>query len=151
MTKRAAYHMEARLAAFLRTKAGITLKLELDPQDIPPELLSAPVGQLFMMALSELGDHQSEHADKGDGDRAVQLAGILCRTPEFWRYLTENYDSDGWPMVRDEKEAGEVLKGLTKVRSRAEYRDDEKARARFRKLQAKYEAWLERSESKGDL
>ena len=145
MTKKS-YHFEGRLDSFTRTGRGVFVRFQLNPHDIPTELAGAPTGQRFIIALSELGDMEEDH---GEGDRAVQTSGILCRTKEFRRFLAPFKSIERIP--RDDAEAGLALKSLTGVASRAEYRDDPKARERFYAIKAKYEKWLERAESSGDL
>lgn len=136
MKKAASFHFECKLESFSRTPRGVYLKLQLNPLDVPTELASAPAGQRYVIALSELGDFDE---DKGEGDRAVQLAGILCRTDAFRRFLREVH---GAKLCRDEDETALVLRRLIGVESRSDLRHDAKARDALQRIKSDYDTYL---------
>lgn len=138
------FHFEGRFATLVKSKTSSYIKLELNPHDIPPELSTASPGQRYVVALSPLGDFDE---DEGEGARVVQLAGILCRTAMFWKFLRDELHRP----IKNEEKASEALKELTGVESRSEYRHDEEARTRFRRVHDRYEKFLEKEESRGAL
>lgn len=139
-----AFNFEAKKAAFTQSKGGYFIKLELDPLDMPTELATDSVGQRYMVALAPMSDFEADEKEQA-GDRAVQLAGIACRTPDFWFFLKKKTGKK----IADPNEewATDLLKALTRVGSRAEYKTNEAAREKFYAIFAKYETWLETKES----
>jgi hypothetical protein len=137
VSRQRTYHFEARLNSLVKSKQGIFLKVELTPNDIPDELSTAAVGQRFMIAVSEIGDMDE---DLGEGERAVQLAGILCRTPDFQEYMVKIYDQPG--ITPTEDSAARILKDYLHLKSRADLKDNVKARRHFGSLKDSYDQWL---------
>lgn len=136
------YNFEARLNSFVRSKQGVFLKLELTPNDIPDELSTAAVGQRFMVAVSEIGDMDE---DLGAGERTVQLAGILCRTPDFQDYIIEYVRSRASSPIHHEPSeltAAKLMKRVLGIESRAELKDDKSAQNKFDQLKEDYDRWL---------
>lgn len=118
------------------------LKLELTPNDIPDELSVASVGQRMIVAVSEIGDMDE---DVGSGDRDVQIAGILCRTPGFQEFMVEYVRERASSPVRAEPTedfAARTLKKILGIDSRAELRDNEAAQKKFNALKIHYDDWL---------
>ncbi len=131
------FHFEAKVDSVTRTKRGTFLRLELS--EAPEELLTMAVSQRLMIAASPLGDFDE---DAGEGDRAVQLAGILCRSEAFWRYA-ETRDRQG-AVIRSEKDAADWLRSKLGIDSRSELRNDPSAREQLRRYNESFQAWTDR-------
>lgn len=131
------FHFEAKVDSITRTKRGTFLRLELS--EAPEELLTMSVNQRLMMAASPLGDFDE---DVGDGDRAVQLAGILCRSEAFWRFIANRSKDRCVPTSEDE--AARWLRTQLDIDSRSELRDNVEARERLRIYNEKFQEWSER-------
>lgn len=97
------------------------------------------VSQRLMIAASPLGDFDE---DEGDGDRAVQLAGILCRSSSFWEFIAAKSKDQFTPISEDE--AARWLRGKLSIDSRSELRQNEHARNDLRALNDKFQEWAER-------
>ena len=85
--------------------------------------------------LSDLGHHASLEGDE-EGDKAVQQAGILCKDPEFGRFLAYYLN-----VVSDENNCDKVadlLRDITGVKSRTEYRHDKDRRRAFHNIVSQF-------------
>lgn len=131
------FHFEAKVDSVTRTKRGTFLRLELS--EAPEELLTMSVSQRLMVAASPLGDFDE---DEGDGERAVQLAGILCRSEAFWSFVAAKSRTGYIP--ESENEAAEWLRGKLGIDSRSDLKHNEKAREELRVINAKFQEWTER-------
>ena len=79
-------NFEAIKVALKQDKTGYVLTLCVHPDDIPNELLRDFVGSHYQVVMVRLnGDNQPLNRDgEFEGDRAIRLAGVLCREKEFW-------------------------------------------------------------------
>jgi hypothetical protein len=68
-----------------------------------------------------------------------QIAGILCNSAVFQKFIQEG--SDGWNHRPTTDEAADWLRTNCGVKSRAELNSNEVAAQRFRKIRAEYQAW----------
>ena len=71
------------------------------------------------------------------GAKAVRLAGILCKEPDFWEFL---YD-DLQIMEKNEKEASEWLRNYLNVTSRSEIKTNQEAQQLLDKINKDYLRW----------
>ena len=136
-------NFEAIKVALKQDKTGYVLTLCVHPDDIPNELLRDFVGSHYQVVMVRLnGDNQPLNRDgEFEGDRAIRLAGVLCREKEFWEYLhCEAYIFDP-----DEKDATEWLRDYLGVQSRSELKTNQEARLRLKKINEEYKAWRTKS------
>lgn len=130
---------EAVKVALKQDKTGYVLTLCMHPDEIPEELLRDFVGaryQVVMVRLNGEGqptDRQNEFA----GDRAVKIAGALCRDPEFWRYLHEQ----GWIEQPSDAMSVNWLRSELGLRSRAELKTNYEARIRLDSINMEFMKW----------
>ena len=78
----------------------------------------------------------------------MKLAGILCRSKPFWKFLEwhgEEFSLEDYNPIKNEEDAAAALKHFTSVDSRTEYKSSANARERFRKFHAEYEKFIERT------
>lgn len=130
------FHFEAKVDSVTRTKRGTFLRLELS--EAPEELLTMSVSQRLIVAASPIGDFDE---DENDGDRAVQLAGILCRSKDFWSFAV----SKGRARFIDSEEAAATwLRGKLGIDSRSDLKHNEEARNELRFINERFQEWSER-------
>jgi len=136
-------NFEAIKVALKQDKTGYVLTLCVHPDDIPNELLRDFVGSHYQVVMVRLGDdHQPLNRDgEFEGDRAIRLAGVLCREKEFWEYLND----EGQIFETDENNATDWLRDYLGVQSRSELKTNQEARLRLKKLNEEYKVWRTKS------
>lgn len=78
-------------------------------------------------------DRQNEF----EGDRAIRIAGLLCRDPKFWNYLYE----DTQILEETETQATDWLRDYLNIQSRSELKTNQEARVLLDKIHKEYNAW----------
>lgn len=127
---------ETVLIGASKTKEGIVIRLAIHPNDLPDLLMRVPVGTRFMAALSLIGDDEKSQ-DEIDGERAVKLAAVLCKDPDFIE-MAERMQRAPFMTPGDVEE---WMRRQLGVRSRAELKTDKAARERLRKMQEELDLW----------
>ena len=129
---------EAVKVALKQDKTGYVLTLCLHPDEIPEELLRDFVGARYQVVMVRLsGDETPLDRGEFDGQKAIRVAGLLCRDPDFWEWLHE----DTQIIEATEKEATDWLRDFLGVTSRSELKVNQDARARLEKLHKDFNAW----------
>lgn len=138
----AALHFEAIKIALTQDKNGLVLKLSLHPEDTPKDMILSPLGTRYMVAMVQLGDDDApiKGKDKTEGERAVAIAGALCRNPRFAGWLVDK----GYSESGSSAAAAEALRELLGVESRSELATNEQAREAFMALRAEFESDFKR-------
>lgn len=136
-------NFEAIKVALKQDKTGYVLTLCVHPDDIPNELLRDFVGSHYQVVMVRLNDDNQPINRDGEfeGDRAIRLAGVLCREKEFWEYL----HCEGYIFDPDEKDATDWLRDYLGVQSRSELKTNQEARLRLKKINEEYKAWRTKS------
>ena len=120
-------------------KDGYVLTMAVHPDDLPDDLMRDFVGSRYVVVMVRLGDDEKpmnrEH--EFPGDHALKMAGMLCRNPEFWEWLSQK----DLAKPRSEKECAASLVDYLGIESRKELKTDEGARDLFNRLKASFEAW----------
>jgi hypothetical protein len=134
---------ESVKVALKQNKDGYVLTLCIHPDDVPLDLLRDFVGSRYQVVMVRLNDEDQpmNREDEFDGSKAVRMAGILCKEPEFWEFL---YD-DIQIMNQTEKDATDWLRDALGVSSRSELKTNLEARARLNKINEDYMAWKRKS------
>lgn len=118
-----AINFEAVKVGVSQNDKGVTIRLLIHPNDLPPDLMTSPVGTRYVCALVETNDQsepvQGTHAR--EGERRVQSAGMLCRNAEFVTWLG----------AMKEHEAAAILCDLCGIESRAELKTNVAAQRKF--------------------
>jgi hypothetical protein len=132
--------------AMSQDRNGHVLKLSIHPNDLPKDLVLDPLGSRYMMVLAKLNDQDEvvQPAEKSEGEKAVDIAGLLCRNPRFTQWL---YDT-GQSFANDSSGAADAVRKICGINSRAELATNEKARDRFNKLKSAFEMALKKGEVK---
>lgn len=130
---------EALKVALKQNKEGYLLSLSLHPDDIPEDLLRDFVGSRYQVVMVRLnGEEQPlNREDEHGGQKAVRLAGLLCREKDFWEWLHQ----DDQIFVPDEKEATEWLRNATGVQSRSELKTNAEARKHLERINKEFLKW----------
>jgi len=124
--------------ALKQDKTGYVLTLCMHPDEIPEELLRDFVGARYQVVMVRLsGDETPMDRKEFDGTKAIRVAGLLCRDPNFWKWLHE----DTQIIEATEKEATDWLRDYLGVTSRSELKDNPPARERLEKLHKDFNAW----------
>lgn len=124
--------------ALKQDKTGYVLTLCMHPDEIPEELLRDFVGARYQVVMVRLsGDETPMDRKEFDGTKAIRVAGLLCRDPNFWEWLHE----DTQIIEPTEKEATDWLRDYLGVTSRSELKDNPPARERLEKLHKDFNAW----------
>jgi len=156
-----AVHCEVRKVAYRQSKDGLVVSFVVHPDEMPPSLATAPLGQRYMLALAAIGDDEQivpvEHTapaarsappDRAEAgktryvaqtpqEQAVTRAAMLPKDRRFREWLTEY---TGWLSGEmTEEEAAWSIRHECGVDSRRELATDAGAYKAFLALES---AWL---------
>ena len=136
--REAALHFECVKVAVRQNKDGVYFTLSVHPHEVPVDLMMAPAGTRYVVALVQTDDHNQpvKGRDEEEGDRLVQSAGMLCRNPSFQRWLHDK----GYIFEISEFETTTFLREYLGVESRAEIKTNREARRLFGKLRERFES-----------
>lgn len=132
-------NFEALKVSLRQNKDGYILTLNIHPDDIPEDLLRDFVGAHYQVVMVRLnGDNQPlDRQQEYSGDRAIRIAGLLCRDPQFWSYLVEHTEI----LNNDEDEATEWLRNELGIKSRSELKTNPDARAKLETIHTGFTQW----------
>jgi hypothetical protein len=127
-------------------KNGHILKVAIHPSDLPKDLILDPLGSRYMMVLARLNDQDEviQPKEKSDGEKAIDIAGLLCRNPRFISWMFDY----GHSPERTELGAIEGVKSHCGIESRKDFRTDGEARRRFFALRDLFEAAVRKGDVK---
>jgi hypothetical protein len=132
-------NFEAIKIGLKQSKDGFVLTLAVHPDEIPHDLMTDFVGSRYQVVMVRLGDDDQPLSREGEfpGDHAVKMAGMLCRSQEFWRWLHDR------EMLMEKNEAActEWLISYLGIESRKELKTNTEARALFNQLKRSFDAW----------
>jgi hypothetical protein len=130
---------EAIKVALKQDKTGYVLTLSMHPDEIPEDLLRDFVGSRYQVVMVRLNsEEQPMDRDKEyEGDKAIRLAGLLCRDEEFWQYLHD----DSQIFNPSEEEATEWLRNYLGVKSRSELKTNAEARRLLSTAHRDFNSW----------
>lgn len=127
-------------------KNGHILKVAIHPSDLPKDLILDPLGSRYMMVLARLNDQDEviQPKEKSDGEKAIDIAGLLCRNSRFISWMFDY----GHSPERTETGAIEGIKSYCGIESRRDFRTNDEARRRFFTLRDLFEAAVRRGDVK---
>ena len=119
-------------------KEGHILKLVLHPNDLPRDIITDSLGSRYLMVLVRLNDDDTAAPpkDKAEGDRAVAIAGALCRNERFRGW----FFSKGFSVSEEPNAVAEGLRSILGVESRRDLATNEEARRVFMDIRGEFEA-----------
>lgn len=134
---------EAVKVALKQDKTGYVLTLCMHPDEIPEDLLRDFVGARYQVVMVRLDGHEQpmDRQEEFAGDRAIKIAGVLCRDSQFWEYLHD----DNQIIDPTEKEATTWLREYLGVKSRADLKTNAEARIRLDSLNMEFTKWKQKS------
>jgi len=126
--------------AMSQDKNGHILKLSIHPNDLPKDLVLDPLGSRYVMVLAKLNDQDEvvKPNHKSEGDKAVDIAGLLCRNERFIKWMHDSGHSEG----ESPWHTAEAIRSFCGVKSRAELATNEEARHTFNNLKHEFEVAL---------
>lgn len=132
--------------AMTQDKNGHILKVAIHPSDLPKDLILDPLGTRYVMVLAKLNDQDEvvKPKEKSDGDKAIDIAGLLCRNKRFIDWMFDY----GHSPERTEAGAVEGIREFCGVKSRSDFRSNEEARRKFFELRDAFEAAVRRGDVK---
>lgn len=132
-------NFEALKVSLRQNKDGYILTLNIHPDDIPEDLLRDFVGAHYQVVMVRLnGDNQPlDRQQEYSGDRAIRIAGLICRDSTFWKYLVEHEEI----LDQDEDQATEWLRNELGIKSRSELKTNPDARAKLEAIHTGFAQW----------
>jgi hypothetical protein len=139
-----AVNMEAKKDSLAQRQSGEwKLAFTVQAGDVPTELLTAPMGTRYMIALVEIGDDEAPvEKPKDNPHRLSQQAAILCDDARFRRFLTQVKRPVDIERGHSPAPAADMLRATLDIASRSDLDTNPEAAARWRNLKAEYEGWL---------
>lgn len=130
---------EALKSGLRQSKDGYMLTLAVHPDELPDDLTRDFIGSRYMVVMVRIGDDEKpiDREASFPGDTAVKMAGVLCRDPEFWAWLTENE----WLQEQNEEACREWMVSFLGIESRKELKHNSEARELFNNIRKKFESW----------
>jgi hypothetical protein len=132
--------IECKKHAYRQTQDGVVISFVVHPNDITPELASAPLGTRYAAVLLELTDDEMVRTPPKPKSLAQQ-AGILCGEITFLKFLEENYQHLVTGPISNDFDAASMVRQICGVESRADFDSDPAAGQRWRSLKGQFEAW----------
>jgi len=125
--------------ALKQDKTGYVLTLSMHPDDIPEELLRDFVGARYQVVMVRLDTNEApiDRQEEFAGDRALRIAGMLCRDPKFWEFLYSSSDMS----TKDYESATHWLRFYLELESRSQIKTNAVAQAQLDKLYREYTLW----------
>ena len=125
--------------ALKQDKTGYVLTLSMHPDDIPEELLRDFVGARYQVVMVRLDTNEApiDRQEEFAGDRALRIAGMLCRDPMFWEFLYSRSDIS----TKDYESATHWLRFYLELESRSQIKTNAVAQAQLDKLYREYTLW----------
>ena len=118
-----------------QSKDGYLLSLAVHPDDLPDDLMRDFVGSRYMVVMVRL-DNEEKPMTRTHHP-AVSSAGMLCRDPDFWEYVTIACEE----IVQSEAECVEWFKFHFNIGSRAELKTNKQACEAFIKFKEGFDEW----------
>lgn len=125
---------EAIKIAMKQDRTGYILTLNVHPDEVPAEIMRDFVGARYQVVMVRLND-QGQPLDRNAFRDPVKVAGILCRSKDFAKFLMET------GQIEDPSHATEWLKSECFIISRSELRDNSIACSRFWAIEEDYNKW----------
>lgn len=126
--------------AMSQDKNGHILKLSIHPNELPKDLVLDPLGSRYVMVLARLNDQDEvlQPESKSRAEKAIDVAGLLCRNDRFVSWLFDH----GYSLDRTQQGAVDAVRELCGVKSRSDFRTNEAAVERFFELKTEFETSL---------
>jgi hypothetical protein len=127
--------------ALKQDKTGYVLTLSLHPDDAPEALLRDFVGSRYQVVMVRIGGDEQpmDRQEEFEGNKAIRIAGMLCKDPKFWKFLySQEHIFD-----EDMEDATEWVRSYLGVESRADLKTNREGQILLSKIQTEYQKWLQ--------
>lgn len=134
---------EAVKVALKQDRTGYVLTLSIHPDDLDEQILRDFVGSRYQVVMVRLdqNDQPLDRQEEYQGDRAVRIAGILCKDPKFWKYLY----SEEQIFDEDMEDATEWVRNYLNVPSRSDLKTNREAQILLDRLHREYQEWTQKN------
>lgn len=131
-------HFEAAKIAFGQDRNGLILKLSIHPDQVPKDVMLAPLGTRYMVVMVQLGDDDKpvQGKDKTEGQKAIASAGMLVQNERFTKWMHQK----GYTENDSVAAATKGIREICGVVSRSEFATNETARNAFTELRSEFHA-----------
>ena len=125
--------------ALKQDKTGYVLTLSMHPDDIPEDLLRDFVGARYQVVMVRIDSNEKPMNPQEEfaGDRALRIAGMLCRDTRFWEFLYSRSDI----ATKDYESATQWLRFYLDLESRSQLKTNVEAQSQLDKLYREYSSW----------
>ena len=132
---------EAVKVGIKQDNSGYILTLRIHPDDLDERIMRDFVGARYMTVMVRLNEEEKPmNREQELAKDMVRTSGMLCRDPEFWKFLQES----GQIIEKSDKEATAWLKTYLKVESRADIGKSQQAVEKMLGLKQEFSAWQSR-------
>lgn len=134
-----AFHFEAKKYALRQAKDGVIVSFVLHPDDVVPELLSAPIGEHYVVALApyEKAAEEAEQQPAPDPEKMSHASSKLS-VQAFW--MCRRRDFQEWLGVTGEDAANARVKSAIDIMSKTALDHNRDAAQRWRDLVDEFHA-----------
>lgn len=123
--------------------SGYILTLRIHPDEVPEVIMRDFVGSRYMTVMVRLNEEERPMNREQELARdMVRISGMLCRDPEFWKFLQES----GQIIEKSDKEATAWLKTYLKVESRADISKSQQAVEKMLGIKQEFVSWKNRAD-----
>lgn len=129
---------EAVKVALKQDRTGYILTLNVHPDELCEDILRDFVGARYQVVMVRLnGEERPINRDIEYSRDAVRTAGILCRDPDFARYLLDI----GQIFETSEEAVVTWLKEELEIQSRSELKENYQAAKKLQFVLKEYHSW----------
>ena len=133
---------EAVKVALKQDKTGFMLTLNVHPDQIPSDLVRDFVGARYQVVMVRL-DGNDQPMDRKENSRdPVKLAVMLCKDPEFAKFLYETSQSLEEQMT--ENDVADWLKLELNIVSRSDLKSNAEATRHLYTINQEFKAWKQK-------
>lgn len=126
---------EAVKISLNHTKDGMKITFVVQPEDMPPEMMTSFIGTRYRMVLVELDVDETPKPQGGNVEvrKLIASANLLCKEGDFQVFMTGQ--------VCSEEACATALRRRLGIESRAELGQNIEAQNKFRSLRNGYWNW----------
>ena len=133
------FEFECVMQAFKKDKNGCVVTMVIHPDEVPEVIFRDFIGSRYNMKGNRLdaNDKPMDRQEEFAGDRAVRIAGMLCREPKFWEFLYARSDIP----TKDYESATQWLRFYLELESRSQLKTNIAAQEKLVNLYREYSSW----------
>ena len=132
-------NMEVKKDGLRQTQDGIwKLTLTIHPNDMPVDLMTAPMGTRYGLAMIQVEEGQEVNKpEQTEGDKLRVRAVMLCKDKQFQQYCE---DCSPEAEATEELAKAHIIDGCG-INSRSELATDIQAQGAFKEILADFHSW----------